>query len=191
MKTNVMLGLVITCCLLSGNLSLFVSASLENQINTSHFNIDSNFQNHEKIETGETLVGEQPLGFDLVANEVYLSTVASDWEKNHVVQTPTAGSEVYIHWVYTIYGSGSVNPLYNLISLKTTSGHVVLDDEHQLTESQHLQAGYIYRWCYTNPWTAPGGNYNLKLTGDKRNDIPENNEGNNVVQKSFSVTPTY
>lgn len=133
----------------------------------------------------------QILGFDLIANEVYLSSQEGDWKKEHVVTNPQAGDNLYIHWNFTILGSGSVNPFYWKIQLRVQSGGDVINVERQVTDPDYLKAGYYYTYCFINPWKAPGGNYNLKETVDSRNNIPDEvNEGNNVASKDFSVVPT-
>ena len=128
--------------------------------------------------------------FDLEANEVYLSSQPSDWDKEHVVTDPQAGDELYIHWVYTIWGSGTVDPFYWRIWLYVQGGGDVINHEYHVTDPEFRQAGYIYKWCFEDPWVAPGGDYTLTEIVDSHDDINEGNENNNVVSMDFSVTPT-
>ena len=127
------------------------------------------------------------MGIDIEANEVYLSSQPGDVNKQHIVTNPQAGQQIYIHWVFTISGSGSVNSFYFRVWLRTQSGYDVIDVEILV---QNPQPGYIYTYWFENPWTAPGGNYILSLTVDIYNNVNEDNENNNYTSLSFTVTPT-
>jgi len=177
--------------------SVFSSLSIVNVV--SEINEESTFTLTSAIENQDLLINsiseeiQDPLpiiGFDLVADEFYLSSVPSDWNKEHVVTNPNAGDEVYIHWIYSILGSGSVNPFYWRVRLKIQGGSEIFDVEEQVTDPQYLQAGYYYPHCFTNPWHAPGGDYKLELWVDSQYDISEDDENNNYVDNDFSVTPT-
>ncbi|MGF3585323.1 MAG: hypothetical protein ACQXXD_06370 [Thermoplasmatota archaeon] len=127
-------------------------------------------------------------GFDLEANEVYLSSQPADYDKEHVVTDPQAGDELYIHWVYTIWGYGTVDPFYWRIWLYVQGGGDVIDYEYHVTDPELRQAGYIYKWCFGQPWVAPGGDYTLTLEVDSHNDIDEDDEDNNIIEEEFTVT---
>lgn len=143
-----------------------------------------NLSNDEiKIQT----TSPKSVNIDIEANEVFLSSQPQDVNKQYVITNPTAGQKVYIHWKFTIWGSGSVNSFYNRIWLRTQNGYDVIDVE---THVQNPEAGYIYIGWFTTPWIAPGGNYILSLQVDIYNDVVETNENNNYVSSSFTVTPT-
>ena len=42
---------------------------------------------------------------DIIADDVFLSSQPGDWKKEHLVTDPKAGDKIYIHWVYSTYGT--------------------------------------------------------------------------------------
>ena len=199
-------GLVLGVILLFVGASIVqgISINIHNRPDVNNTNTSANLEDssftlistpvHKNLNTSnireKKTISLSLLGFDLEANEVYLSSQPNDWDKEYVVTNPQAGDELYIHWVYTIWGSGTVDPFYWRIWLYVQGGGDVIDHECHVTEPELRQAGYIYKWCFEDPWIAPGGSYTLTLGVDSHDDISEDDEDNNIVSMDFTVTPT-
>jgi len=130
-----------------------------------------------------------PSGIDIVAEDedIYLSSQSPDVDKEYVVTNPQAGDELYIHCVFAIWGSGSVDDFYVRIWLRTESGYTVTDFNVLVKD---VSAGYRYLCYATDPWVAPGGYYKLSEDVDIGKNITETDEYNNYEELSFTVTPT-
>ena len=121
---------------------------------------------------------------DIEAIDVYLSYKASDWNKQDVVERPLAGDALYIHWVYSIHGEGVIDPFHVRISLFKDNGDSIIDKIYVPT---NRHAGYIYKYCFTEPWITQNGDYHLAETVDCNNEIEEQDETNNVANLFFTV----
>jgi clostripain len=119
--------------------------------------------------------------FDLEAAEVYLSTQAGDTDKNYVVGTPTVGQEVYFHFKWNCYGSGTTPEFRLDIELDGTP--------FCYNEYATGDGGYSYTtWC-NSPWTATADSHTLTGVLDVNDDISESNEANNEASKSWGGEP--
>ncbi len=121
--------------------------------------------------------GTSPSAPDLVAKDIWLSSQAEDWDKNHVVSTPTAGDTVYPHFVYEWTGSETCPTHKTQIKMDgNVLGEVDVDG---------LPAGYYAQIC--GPWTATAGSHTLEGVADSNDDVDESDENNNIKQLTFSV----
>lgn len=190
MKYKMIISILITMIII---VSIFGNRVIENVVSENEeenmFTVASTIVNQDLSTDSIRIETESPphISIDIEANEVYLSSQPGDVNKEHVVTNPQAGEEVYIHWVFTIWGSGTVNPFYCRIWLRTQSGYDVIDVEVLIEDPQ---AGYIYTYWFTNAWTAPGGDFILSEEVDIYDDVSEDDENNNYASLSFTVTPT-
>ncbi len=190
MKYKMAASILITVIMISSFLGNIVVVNVVSEnIGENMFTFASTIVNQDLSTDSIRIETESPpyISIDIEANEVYLSSQPGDVNKEHVVTNPQAGEEVYLHWVFTIWGSGTVNPFYCRIWLRTQSGYDVIDVE-VLIETP--EAGYIYTYWFNNPWTAPGGDFILSEELDTHNDVSEDDENNNYASLSFTVTPT-
>jgi hypothetical protein len=122
-----------------------------------------------------------PAEFDLEAVEVYLSTQPGDMDKNYLVDTPTVGQDVYLHFKWNCYGSGTAPEFRLELNL---DGTPYCYDDYATGES-----GYAYTsWC-NDPWTATAGGHTLTGVLDVYDDVSESNETNNEASKSWGEPP--
>jgi len=129
-------------------------------------------------------------GFDLEAREVYLSSKPEDWNGDYKVTDPRSGDELHIHFVYTIWGEGTVDDYYLNLRLSTQDlEHEVFDYEWHVTDPDARRGGVTYTWYLVVWYHAPGGDYNLVGVVDSRDDVDEEDEDNNEASLDFSVTP--
>jgi len=118
--------------------------------------------------------------FDLEAVEAYLSTTPGDGEKTSVVDTPTVGQDVYLHFKWNCIGSG-ITPNFRT--------ELKLDGTALCYDEDTAEGGYSYTvWC-PSPWAATAGNHTLTGVLDVNNDIAESNETNNEAGKSWGGAP--
>jgi len=126
--------------------------------------------------------------WNIKALDIWLSSEAEDWDKNHVVTNPNAGQDLYIHWQFRCFGVGS-RDFYNRIWIRTTDNPPIDAVDYE-QEINNAQGGHIYTYCFSNPWTAPGGNYKRSLFCDIYNDVLEIPESDNEITIPFTVSPT-
>lgn len=126
--------------------------------------------------------------WNIKALDIWLSSVPEDWYKDYEVTNPVAGQDLYIHWQFKCVGIGT-RDFHNRIWIRTTDDPPIdaIDYEQEIIDAQ---GGYIYTYCFSNPWTAPGGYYKRSLFCDIYNEVLEIPEWDNEITKDFTVSPT-
>lgn len=125
-------------------------------------------------------------GNDIVADEVFLSSQPSDWKKKHLIEDPKAGDKVYIHWVYSTYGT--IGSFHIRIKLYTLDNEKVIDWSYT-PDKDFRKDGCTYAVCFLDPWVAPGGyDYQLSEIVDSEDEVEEDDEDNNVASLEFTVS---
>ncbi len=118
--------------------------------------------------------------FDLEAVEAYLSTIPGDSGKTSVVDTPTVGQDVYLHFKWNCIGSGTT-PIFRT--------ELKLDGTALCYDEDTAEGGYSYTvWC-PSPWTATAGAHTVTGVLDVYDDVSESNETNNEAGKSWGGAP--
>jgi len=117
-------------------------------------------------------------GNDFIAIEVWLSSQAQDWEKQHVITNPTVGQSVYFYFSYGWVGD-SASPVHH-VQLKV-NGEVIGEGD-----CDPLDPGYG-QVLYVGPWSAVQGQYTFTGIVDSNNAVQETDETNNQASMQFTV----
>jgi hypothetical protein len=133
------------------------------------------YQNDEGVFVDDVVLQKYTSAqFDLAADEVYLSTTPGDVNKEYVVDTPSVGQEVYLHFKWDCLGSGTT-PQFHI--------DLNLDGEPFCSVDRTANGGTSYTtWC-DSPWTATSGAHTLTGVLDVNSDVSESNETNNQANK--------
>jgi len=116
---------------------------------------------------------------DISALEVYLSTEPDDKNKNHVIETPESGQNVYFHLKYGISTEGEDVPSFQC--------KINLDNSlyGQFTVTNPVD-GIFVAYC-SNHWAAINGDHTICGIVDSTNVIDEDVEYNNNICYDFTV----
>ncbi len=116
-----------------------------------------------------------PDPIDLQAQDVYLRTQSGDAGSR--IDLPQAGQQLYPHFTFTISGGAPITG---------TLWRIRLDGSTLCTFSGTYSPGSYVGWCNA-PWPVVSGLHNLNGTADPNGSFVESNEGNNQVNRNYSI----
>jgi hypothetical protein len=129
--------------------------------------------------------------FDMVAEQIWCSSVANDWDKKHVISPPfDPDTEMFFYFQWSIVGNPeSVAPVYSVKFVLQGPGGFEFED--LVDEQDYRKANIVVRVCLMdengNGWFAVPGDYTFTCVVDSQGDVKEWNEDNNKKEIHFSV----
>ena len=133
--------------------------------------------------------------FDLMVEDIWLSSRANDWDKKHVINPPfDPDTEIFFHFQWSIVGNpGSVTPVYSIKFVLDGPGGFEFEDT--VDEQDYRRANTIVKACLQDEngsgWFAVLGSYRITCIVDSQNDINEWNEDNNQKKLAFLVGSSF